>query len=130
MIAGASPKLLIFPTDMVVAEYLKIVNSSEREQLKSDLVNLTSALHKHNIVVPFSFQPYLNTYSSETLDRDLSFLYSSGIISKKDGSIIYEITENGKEILKNKEQYFEGIPPEALSLFEHTLDDLFVPKAS
>jgi hypothetical protein len=130
MIAGAPSKLLIFPTDMVVAEYLKKVNSSEREQLKFDLVNLTTALHKHNIVVPFSFQPYLNTYSSETLDRDLSFLYSSGIITKKEGSIIYEITENGKEILKNKEQYFKGIPSEALNLFEHTLDDLFVPKAN
>lgn len=129
MIAVASPKLLVFPTDMVVAEYLKKFHSREREQMKFDLVNLTSALHKINIVVPFSFRPYLNTYSSETLDRDLSFLYSAGIITKKDGSIIYEITETGKEILKNKEQYFEGIPSESLNLFEHTLDDLFMQKA-
>jgi hypothetical protein len=39
--------------------------------------------------------------------------------------IIYEITPRGEELLKDRNNNYDGVPPEKLEILDKVLDDLF-----
>ena len=78
---------------ILLHRYLKKFKEEEREKLKSNLRTLCCELAEQNIFVPMDFEPIDESIYSETLDRELLFFESAGIINEIEGSIIYKITD-------------------------------------
>jgi hypothetical protein len=112
------------PSHMVIVEYLNKVQSCEREKMKSDLLKLRSELFKSHIILPLDFQPYGKKLYSESFNQDISYLNSAGVIEEKPGSIIYEITERGKEMQKERSRCYENISRDIIDTFDSTLSKL------
>jgi predicted transcriptional regulator len=114
----------ILPPHMLIAEYLNIVKSCERETLKFELMTLCKHLSKNNIIVPIDFQPYGTTLYSEIFDRDIMFLSSAGVICEKHSSIKYEITERGKKLLEDRDGCYKNVPPNAIKALDKVLSSV------
>jgi len=109
---------------MVIVEYLNKVQSCEREKMKSDLLKLRCELFKNHIILPLDFQPYGKKLYSESFNQDISYLNSAGVIMEKPGLIIYEITERGKEMQKERSRCYQDISREIIDTFDSTLSRL------
>jgi len=112
------------PSHMVIVEYLNRVQSCERDKMKSELLKLRSELFKNHIILPLDFQPYGKKLYSEGFNHDISYLNSAGVIEEKPGSIIYEITERGKEMHKERSRCYEDIPRDIIDTFDSILSKL------
>ncbi len=117
-------KVIIFPSHMLIAEYLNKVKSCEREQLKVGLKALCEKMFENNIVVPLDFEPYGEIFYSDIFDRDIMFLSSAGVLCEKPGSIIYEITEKGEKLLENRDANYKNVSLIALKTLDGLLADL------
>ncbi len=117
-------EVITFPSHMLIAEYLNKVKSREREQMKVELRALCERMSQNNIVVPFDFEPYGDTFYSEIFDRDIMFLSSAGLLREKKGSIIYEITERGEKLLESRDMNYKNVCSIALETLDGLLADL------
>jgi len=120
----ASNEVIVFPSHALIAAYLNKIKSIERENLKNELMRLSMKLSDDNIIVPLDFQPYGDGLYSEIFDRDMMFLFSAGVIREKKGSIIYEITEKGEKLIKERDLIYKNIPPVAIEKVETLLANL------
>jgi len=96
----------------------------EREKLKSNLKTLCGELAKRQIIVPMDFEPFGDTIYSETLDRELLFFESSGLIVERSGSIIYQLTERGVKLSNDDKVISRGVPPHILEALDELIDNL------
>lgn len=120
-IGAVESEVVTLPSHMLIAEYLNIVKSCEREELKFELMTLCKHLSKSNIIVPIDFQPYGKTLYSEIFDRDIMFLSSAGVICEKHSSIKYEITERGEKLLEGRDACYKNVPPNAIKALDKVL---------
>ena len=91
--------------------------------MKDDLLKLRSELYKKHIIFPLDFEPYGKKLYSERFNRDITYLNSAGIIEEKPGSIIYQITELGKEMQRERSRCYENISQDIIDTFDSTLSD-------
>ncbi|MFZ3384409.1 MAG: hypothetical protein WA144_10840 [Candidatus Methanoperedens sp.] len=96
----------------------------EREKLKSNLKILCGELAERQIIVPMDFEPFGDTIYSETLDRELLFFESSGLIVERPGSIIYQLTERGVKLSNDDRVISRGVPPDVLEALDELIDNL------
>ncbi len=107
-------------SDILLLRYLRKFGQEEREKLKSNLKALCGDLADRQIIVPMDFEPFGDVIYSETLDRELLFFKSSGLIEERKGSIIYEITDRGIRLGDDTSVISRGVTPSILE----TLDEL------
>ena len=117
----------ILPSEIAIVRYLNKIGIKERTQLLKDLICISNNLYNiHNILIPFDLGVYNYgadvRYSSESFERDLSFLISAGIISQSEGSIKYDITDYGRSIINEK--YFNNTPEDILLKLDEEVDCL------
>jgi predicted transcriptional regulator len=112
------------PSYMVIMDYLNKINQREREAMKSDLLKLRNELYKKNIILPLDFEPYGEQLYSDKFNRDISFLNSAGMIEEKVGSIIYQITDLGRELERERSEWYENISDDTIATFDDILSDL------
>lgn len=105
---------------ILLHRYLKKFEEEEREKLKSNLRTICYELAEKNIFVPMDFEPIDESIYSETLDRELLFFESAGIIKEIKGSVIYKITEKGFKLSNEDSGLYKGISPAILG----TMDDI------
>ncbi|NJD77370.1 MAG: hypothetical protein FIB08_09795 [Candidatus Methanoperedens sp.] len=113
-------KWLKLDSYILLLRYLRKFGEEEREKLKCNLKNLCGELADRQIIVPMDFEPFGDTIYSETLDRELLFFKSAGLIEERKGSIIYKITDRGIRLSDDISVISRGVPPNILE----TLDEL------
>ncbi len=105
---------------ILLLRYLRKFEQVEREKLKCNLKTLCGELADRQIIVPMDFEPFGDAIYSETLDRELLFFKSAGLIEEHKGSIIYKITDRGKRLGDDTSVISRGVTPRILE----TLDEL------
>jgi hypothetical protein len=96
----------------------------EREKLKFNLKTLCGKLAERQIIVPMDFEPFGDVIYSETLDRELLFFESSGLIEEHKGSIIYKLTERGVKLSNDDKVISRGVPLSILETLDELIDNL------
>ncbi len=109
---------------MVIVDYLNKIDKREREAMKSDLLKLRNELYKNNIILPLDFGPYGEQLYSDKFNRDISFLNSAGMIEEKVGSIVYQITDRGRELDAERSEWYGNIPEDTIAIYDTILSNL------
>lgn len=104
---------------ILIHRYLKKFKEEERDELKSNLKFLCGELAEQDIFVPMDFRFFGDLLYSETLDREILFFESAGVIEEIEGSIIYKITEKGTKLYDEDSGLYRGISPTTIN----TIDD-------
>jgi len=112
------------PSCMVIVDYLNKIDKREREAMKSDLLKLRNELYKNNIILPLDFGPYGEQLYSDKFNRDISFLNSAGMIEEKVGSIVYQITDRGRELDAERSEWYGNIPEDTIAIYDTILSNL------
>ncbi|NJD04550.1 MAG: hypothetical protein FIA99_18590 [Ruminiclostridium sp.] len=123
---GQSENWLKLDSYVLLIRYLSKCGDvkEEREKLKSNLKTLCGELAERQIIVPMDFEPFGDTIYSETLDRELLFFESSGLIVERSGSIIYQLTERGVKLSNDDKVISRGVPPKILEALDELIDNL------
>ncbi|MCZ7385037.1 MAG: hypothetical protein O8C63_09865 [Candidatus Methanoperedens sp.] len=108
----------------LLLRYLRKFGEEEREKLKCNLKTLCCELAERQIIVPMDFEPFGDVIYSETLDRELLFFQSSGLIKERLGSIIYKITERGIKLSDDATVISRGVPSHILETLDELIDKL------
>ncbi len=117
---GQNENWLKLDSYILLLRYLRKFGEEEREKLKCNLKTLCGELAERQIIVPMDFEPFGDAIYSETLDRELLFFESAGLIEERKGSIIYKITERGIKLSDDATVISRGVTPNILE----TLDEL------
>lgn len=103
--------------------YFRKNREEEREKLKCNLRALCGELAERQIIVPMDFEPFGDAIYSETLDRELMFFESAGLIKERKGSIIYTITDRGRKLSENASVISNrGVPIDILETLDELID--------
>jgi hypothetical protein len=105
---------------ILIHRYLSKFKEEERDELKYNLKLLCGKLAEQDIFVPMDFRFFGDLLCSETLDREILFFESTGVIEEIEGSIIYKITEKGTKLYDEDSGLYRGISPTMIN----TIDDL------
>ncbi|MFA4860873.1 hypothetical protein [Methanoregula sp.] len=124
IVADAQVVKQTLPSCMVIVDYLNKIDKREREAMKSDLLKLRNELFKNNIILPLDFGPYGEQLYSDKFNRDISFLNSAGMIEEKVGSIVYQITDRGRELDTERSEWYGNISETAIATYDEILSNL------
>lgn len=112
-------------SSILVHRYLIKFEKEERENLKSNLKILCGELVEQDIIVPIDFDQVGDSLYSETLDRELLFFESAGVIEEIEGSIIYKITDKGMKLSNENSGLYKDIPPTIIKNIDDLIDTMF-----
>lgn len=108
----------------LLLRYLRKFGEEEREKLKCNLKTLCGELAERRIFVPMDFEPFGDAIYSETLDRELLFFESAGLMEERKGSIIYKITDRGIKLGDDATVISRGVPPNILETLDELMNEL------
>jgi len=109
---------------VLLLRYLRKFGEEERERLKRNIKTLCGELAERQIIVPMDFEPFGDAIYSETLDRELLFFESAGLIEERKGSIIYKITDRGIKLSDDVTVISRGVPLNILETLDELIDKL------
>ncbi|MBU4501329.1 MAG: hypothetical protein KKA79_01960 [Nanoarchaeota archaeon] len=116
-------KYEIVPSDTLLLKYLERKLKVSREDMKKDILLLCEKLSEKNIFAPIDFSVSGDELYSNTLNEDIGFCMSAGLIEERKGSVIYQITDRGKKKINDRNgAFYGGVNTGAIEVLEGILE--------
>ena len=117
-------KYEMLPSETLLLKYFGQTLKVTREDMKKDIFLLCEKLSEKNIFTSIDFSVSGDELYSNTLNENIGFCISAGLLEERKGSVLYQITDRGKKKIGDRDSFFyEGVSAEVVKVLDEILEE-------